>query len=101
MEWPLALGIAVLLNATSNAAQHTASRKLLLVKKMEGAVVMVYLLALAGIQIYPRFSHQDATVRSTADGMTHTAFTVGVAILYVLEAVYLSYRESRRDAEAA
>jgi hypothetical protein len=88
-ELPLVLGIVVLIYATPNSVQDTTSGRLpFLVKKLEGAVILLYLLASAGIQLYPGFFH------TAGGGITHIAFAVGSSILYTLEAVYLSYRES-------
>jgi hypothetical protein len=100
VEWPLAIGIGVLFYGSRDAVKDstTLRKRPRLIKKTEGAVVMLYLLLLAGVQWYPMPSRRNAFEQRS--GVTRIVFAGAVATLYVLEALFLSNRDLERDAGA-
>jgi hypothetical protein len=104
IEWPLALGLLVLFYASQKLAGINAQRdwtavprRPRLIKNAEGVIVFVYPLLFAGIQLFPRLSNRNGLQRfsdseATRD-MTRIVFAGAMAILYGLEALFLSHRD--------
>jgi hypothetical protein len=91
---PLAIGIGMLFygsRAGSKLDLTTLRKWPRLIKKTEGAIVMLYLLLLAGIQWYPMPSRPSVLQQRSV--MTRMVFAGAAAILYALEALFLSNRD--------
>jgi hypothetical protein len=94
VDMPLAIGIGMLFygsRAGSKLDLTTLRKWPRLIKKTEGAIVMLYLLLLAGIRWYPMPSRPSVLQQRSV--MTRMVFAGAAAILYALEALFLSNRD--------